>query len=301
MGVVIKATGISTDVSLHDSVKHAVRAGSACVEAAGIDRNDIGLVINVGIYRNDNIVEPANASLIQNSLDINPTYVKGRTSFSFDILNGACGFLNAAQVAGAILKTRDVKYALVVSSDVHPSRNKVVDFPYRNIGAAALLEWSDDPQQGFQEIIFRTSRNGLEALESIFDYSVPGARRHLQFKRSERYHEHLVDFTAEAVTDFYEEHGAKHNLRSDDIIFVTSQPVKDFGFRVSETAGMHGKSVGCLYEKYGDPHSSALTIAYHEGRASGYIEPGDQVVFVGASAGLTVSVGLYLEQRRARP
>jgi 3-oxoacyl-[acyl-carrier-protein] synthase-3 len=295
MGVVIKETGISTDVSLHDSVEHAVRAGSACIDAAGIDRNDIGLLINVGVYRNDNIIEPANASLIQNGLDINPMYVKGRKTFSFDILNGACGFLNAAQVAGAILETRDVKYALVLSSDVHPSRNKVVDFPYRNIGAAALLEWSDDPQQGFQEIVFRTSGNGFEALESSFDYSVAGARGHLLVKRSERYSEHLIDFAARTVTDYYEEYGAKHNLRLDDIIFVTSQPVRDFGFRVGEMAGGHGKPVGCLHEKYGDPHSSALTIAFQEGRASGDIEPGDQVVFVGASAGLTVSVGLYLE------
>jgi 3-oxoacyl-[acyl-carrier-protein] synthase III len=295
MGVVIKATGISTDVALHDSVEHAVRAGSACIDAAGINRDDIGLVINVGIYRNGNIVEPANASLIQNGLHINPMYVKGRTSFSFDILNGACGFLNAAQVAGAVMKNRDIKYTLVVSSDVHPSKNKSKDFPYRNIGAAALLELSDDPQQGFQEIIFRTSRNGFGALESIFDYSVPGARGQMQVKRSVSYHEHLVDFTARTVTDVCEKHGAKRDLRSDDIIFVTSQPVKDFGFRVMEKAGMHGRSVGCLYEKYGDPHSSTLTIAYHEGRASGEIEQGDQVVFVGASAGLTASVGLYLE------
>jgi 3-oxoacyl-[acyl-carrier-protein] synthase-3 len=296
MGVVIKATGISTDVSLHDSIEHAVRAGSACIDAAGIDRNDIGLLINVGIYRNENIVEPANACLIQNALGINPMYVKGRTSFSFDILNGACGFLNAAQVAGAVMKTRDVKYVMVVSSDVHPSKNQVVDFPYRNIGAAALLEWSDDPRQGFQEIIFRTSRNGLEALESIFDYSVPGAREHVHVKRSAGYHENLIDFTARTMADVCEDHGVKRDLRSDDIIFVTSQPVMDFGLRVLEKAGLHGKPVGCLYEKYGDCHSSALTIAFHEGRASRDIGPGDRVVFVGAGAGLTASVGLYLEK-----
>ena len=295
MGVVIKATGISADVSLHDSVEHAVRAGSACIDAAGIDRNDIGLVLNVGIYRNDNIVEPANASLVQNRLEINPKYVKGSTSFSFDILNGACGFLNAAQVAGAVLRTTDVRYVLIVSSDVHPSKEKVVDFPYRNIGAAALLEWSDDLQRGFQEIIFRTSRNGQGGLESIVDLSVPGARGNVQVKQSESYHEHLIDFTARMVTDVCEEHKGRHDLRSDDIIFVTSQPVRDFTLRVIETAGMGGKSLEYLYEKYGDPHSSTLTIAYHEGKASGDIEPGDQVVFVGAGAGLTASVGFYLE------
>ena len=187
-------------------------------------------MLNVGIYRNNNIVEPANASLIQNSLDINPMYIKGRTTFSFDILNGACGFLNAAQVAGAVLRTTDVKYVLIVSSDVHPSKEKVVNFPYRNIGAAALLEWSDDPQQGFQEIIFRTSRNGLDGLESIVDLSVPGARRAVQVKQTERYHEHLIDFTARTLTDVFEEHKAKHNLRAADIIFVTSAARQGFWF-----------------------------------------------------------------------
>jgi 3-oxoacyl-[acyl-carrier-protein] synthase III len=295
MGIVIKSTGISTDASLHDSLEHAVRAGSACIDNAGIDRDDIGLVINVGIYRNGNIIEPANASFIQNGLHINPLYVRGRTSFSFDILNGACGFLNAAQVAGAVMKNRDIEYTLVVSSDVHPSKNESADFPYRNIGAAALLELSDDPRQGFQEIVFRTSRNGFDSLESIFDYSVPGARDSVHIKRPAGYHEHLVDLAARTVADVCGEHGAKRDIRSDDIIFVTSQPVEDFAFRVMEKAGMRGKPVGHLFEKYGDPHSSALTIAYHEGKASGDIEPGDRVVFVGASAGLTASVGLYLE------
>ncbi len=295
MGVVVKATGISTDASLHDSIEHAARAGSACIEAAGIDRDDIGLVINVGIYRNGNIVEPANASMIQNRLRINPKYLKGRTSFSFDILNGACGFLNAAQVAGAAMKTRDIKYALVVSSDVHPSKKESADFPYRNIGAAALLELSDEPQQGFQEIVFRTSRNGCETLESICDYSIPGARESLQVKRPAGYHEHLIDFVASTVADVCGEHKAISGFRPGGIVFVTSQPVKDFAFRVMEKAGISGKPAGCLYEKYGDPHSSALTIAYHEGRASGHIRPGDQVVFIGAGAGLTASVGFYLE------
>ncbi len=300
-GVVIKATGISTDVSLHDSVEHAVRAGSACIDAAGIDRNDISLVLNVGIYRNNNIVEPANASLIQNSLDINPMYIKGRTTFSFDILNGACGFLNAAQVAGAVLRTTDVKYVLIVSSDVHPSKEKVVNFPYRNIGAAALLEWSDDPQRGFQEIIFRTSRNGLEELESIVDLSVPGARRACAgqtlrkiSRASDRFYRQDADRCLRGAQGKTQPPIGRYHLRD----LAARQ---GFWFPGYRDGGHAWKIGGMSVRKVRRPHSSALTIAYHEARASGDIEPGDQVVFVGASAGLTVSVGLYLEQRRARP
>lgn len=295
MGIVIKATGISTDTSLHDSVKHAVQAGTACIDAAGVDRGDIGLVLNVGIYRNDNIVEPANAPFIQKGLGINTVYEKGRTSFSFDILNGACGFLNAVQVAEAVLKNQGGGYAMIISSDVHPSRKKVEDFPYRNIGAAALLEWSDDHGRGFQELAFRTSRDATDKHESIVDLSRPGARRHVHVKHSEKYYQHLVGFTARILTELYEEYRDKHGLRLEDLAFVTSQPVKDFGFKVGEAAGMHGRSVGCHYEKYGDPHSSALTIGYHEAKESGDIAAGDKVVFVGAGAGMTVSVGLYQE------
>ncbi|MBN1288657.1 MAG: hypothetical protein JXA49_03365 [Actinobacteria bacterium] len=295
MGVVIKATGTSTDASLHDSIEHAVRAGSACIKAAGIDRNDIDLTLNIGIYRNNNFCEPASAPLVQSGLDINYSYLKGRKSFSLDIINGACGFLNAVQVGEAFLKTTDIKSVLVVSSDVHPSGKEVAGFPFRNIGAAALLEWSDDPRRGFQEILFRTSPDSSEEFESIIDLSAPGARGHVHIRQMKEYHNHLVDFTAGTLTFFYTEYGEKHNLQSNETIFLTSQPVKDFGSMVLETAGVNAKSVECLYDKYGDTNSSALTIAYHESVESGDIKTGDRVVFIGAGAGLTSAVGLYLE------
>ncbi|MBU1172169.1 MAG: hypothetical protein KKD44_21650 [Proteobacteria bacterium] len=296
MGVIIKATGLSTETALHDSVEHAVRAGSACINAAGIDKRDIGLVLNIGIYRNDNIFEPANAPFIQKGLGINLAYSeKAKTSFSFDILNGACGFMNAVQVAGAVLGSKKVKYALIVSSDVHPSRKKVADFPYRNMGAAALLEWSDDPLKGFQEILSRTSRNGSYGQEAFVDTSLSGAREQMNIRQSDKYFDHLIHFAAKTITDLYDEYRSKHDIRLADLTFLTSQPIRNFGNLVLQAAGMNGNPVSCLHDKYGNSHSSALTMAYHEAKASGQIKQGDQSVFIGAGDGLTVSAGLYIE------
>jgi 3-oxoacyl-[acyl-carrier-protein] synthase-3 len=296
MGTVIKATGLSTDISIHDSIKHAVIAGEECIARASIAKEDIGLLINIGIYRNDNIVEPANAPLIQKALGVNPTYVKGKTTFSFDIMNGPCGFLNAVQVAGAMLKNGIIKYALIVSSDVHPSKRKHVDFPFRNIGAATLLEWSDDTNKGFQEIVFRTSLDSHKGFESILDLHAYGShgRKNIAINISEDYHENLIAFTAQSIRELYDEHKQHHDINISELILLTSQPVKDFGTKVADKAGLKGKPVECLYEKYGDPHSSSLCIAYHEAIANERLVEGDQVVFLGAGAGLTVAAGLYM-------
>ena len=58
-------------------------------------------------------------------------------------MNGACGMLNALQVANAILSTKDGRYALLVSGDAHPSGQEHSDFPIQHASAAILLERSD--------------------------------------------------------------------------------------------------------------------------------------------------------------
>jgi 3-oxoacyl-[acyl-carrier-protein] synthase-3 len=231
--------------------------------------------------------------LIQKGLGINPLHDKENRTFSFDILNGSCGFLNAIQVAGAIMKSSGIRYTLIVSSDVHPSKKRVDDFPFRNIGAAALLEYSEDPGKGFQEILFRTSQDTNRGLEAIVDLSAKGARQNVKIKKQDDYITQLADFTSSTIYNLYLEAREKHDIRLDELILITSQPVRGFGNMVAKAAGLKGNPVGCHFEKYGDPHSSALTLGYHEARNSGKIGVGSQVVFIGASSGLTVSAGLY--------
>ena len=70
MGAIIQATGISTDKTIKSSIEHASLAGNRCIEQSGVSRLDIGLVINVGIYRDQNMFEPGMAALIQKELGV---------------------------------------------------------------------------------------------------------------------------------------------------------------------------------------------------------------------------------------
>ena len=144
MGTMIKESAVILGNGEDDSsIDICARAAREVIEKSGIERKDVDLLINIGINRDKNIVEPAVASLIQKKarININPTrkhLARQVGTLSFDILHGSCGFIQAVQVATAFLQVGRYKYAIIVSSEVHPSGKKPLDFPFTHSGAAIL-------------------------------------------------------------------------------------------------------------------------------------------------------------------
>ena len=139
-------------------IAHATNAAKTCLESSGVGTDEIDLLINVGNYRDNNMCEPSMAVLVQHELGINLnplTMPVQAHTFSFDLINGTCGLLNAIQVANSILSTKHGKYALLVSGDAHPSGKKDAHFPYQHAGAAVLLERTES--HGFKHFSFNTS------------------------------------------------------------------------------------------------------------------------------------------------
>src|SRR5262245_22995012 len=144
MSVVIEQSARSAAAPHAGSIEHAVSAGQQVLEQAGIDPGEVDVLINVGVYRDGNVVEPANSALIQLGLDMHLDYEagSGRSTFSFDLRNGACGVLNAVHAASALLATGTAAKVLIVSSDAHPGGVEAADpirFPFTAAGAAWLL------------------------------------------------------------------------------------------------------------------------------------------------------------------
>ncbi|HOW83893.1 MAG TPA: hypothetical protein PK573_15135 [Spirochaetota bacterium] len=295
MGAVIKSTGVCLDRELGSSVEYAAMAADECIANAGIDRNDVDLLINVGVFRDKNLTEPAMATMIQQRLCINRLYQDETKTFSFDIINGAGGLLNAVQAAGALLANGPVKNILIVSSDTHPSQVAQVDFPYTSAGAAMLLEWSDDPARGFRSVDFRTLEEdyiGTRASCNIIEQGT-NASRTVFVEAEPDYSRRLEAFTIESIKDILEGYKRDHAVDAAKIKLLAAHPWKDFGIRVAGAAGINDYSLGCLYEKYGDLNSSALAVAYHDARQTGKIGDGDHILFVAAQSGLMVGAGLY--------
>lgn len=297
MGIIIKATSFIENRENQGSVELTVQAAKECITSAGISMEDIGLLINLGIYKEDNIGEPAMAALIQKELRLNADPLKQspaeKTTFCFDLLNGSCGFLNAVQILEAIMKNDQIKYALIVSSDVHPSKKQVSDFPYTHCGAAVIVTHASEESKGFRKVMMKTSENnGYTGVYGYQDPSICGmeGRKHVIVEVDDNYCDRLQEFTVKTIREYIE----SEKIDLSNVKLISSEPVKDFGKDIAKLIGLNENLVVKIYESHGDPHTAALSVGYHLALNQNKIKEGDKVLFVGASSGLTSACGLYI-------
>src|SRR6185312_6243429 len=154
-GVGIAPTGQSMPPS---SIHLAVQAATDCLERSDLDREELGLIIHTGIYRDDYLSEPAVAALVAGELGINDDVQPpdGPKTLAFDVLNGAVGFLNACHVAAGMIGAGKTGHAMVVASEIE-NNSPESGYPLNGIsemGSAVLLSRSDGAE-GFGRFVFQ--------------------------------------------------------------------------------------------------------------------------------------------------
>jgi 3-oxoacyl-[acyl-carrier-protein] synthase-3 len=87
----------------------ATQAGERAIEAAGIDRDKIGILINTSVCRD--YVEPSTACLVHSNLGLAPECM------NFDLGNACLAFINGMQVAGNMIERGQIDYALIVNGE----------------------------------------------------------------------------------------------------------------------------------------------------------------------------------------
>lgn len=292
MGAIIKATAISQDPQVRGSIAHAAQAGRHCLSAAGVPLSDVGLLINTGVYRDDNLVEPAMAALIQGDIGMGLDFTRYPGEpyvVSFDLMNGACGLLNAVQVADSFLRAGGVRHVLIVSSDAHPGDRADDAYPYATLGGAVLLSQGEGDEQGFGSLSVRASQPG--ATPGVTGY-VPlghGARVQIRVDREPDYSERLCAFAAETAQAY----AAQHGIDLKDALLITSQPSPDFPAALAARLGLSTEQAHTITGVSGEPHSAALALGYHQAAAAGRLRPGQRVLFVAAGAGLSCACAAY--------
>ena len=287
MGAVIKASATSASPAITSSIGHAVEAARECVSAAGIEMNDVDVLINVGVYRDNNMVEPAMSALISRELGLGLDYIKHpsrKTAFTFDLMSGGTGVMHAIQVASAYLATGDAEYVLVVSSDAHPSNRNVPGFPYASVGGALLLA-QGEAGRGFGPVTVSTAESSAPGTAGFLPFGVagPGGRGRMIIEREPGYEERALELAVQH---------AKKQAREAEIalsrtLLVSSQLSPSFAstlaLRLEAAAGAKVEGLG------GDPHTSALAFAYGA-RPQGEF---DQLMFVAVGSGLTAASAVY--------
>ncbi|MBL1079521.1 hypothetical protein JK358_34465 [Nocardia sp. 2] len=293
MGVRIKSTGTSRAGDTFSIVELSARAAKQSLERAGVRADQVGVLINAGIFRDSNTVEPAVSALIQKAAGIGLDYEKNDPrSFSFDLMNAGVGVLNAVQVGQSILAMGGVEHVLIVSGDTHPSMQRGAaddEFPYASAGAALLLEYTEEPE-GFGRV-HTVSGEGSPAIESYVDVATMGTRgreimTHLRDADAE---ERLLAVAVDAASAVL----AENELPLATTALIASTPTAGFPARLAAELGIAADAVRTPDLAQGDPHTAALPLAYDLAVQDESLRGCTHVLFVAAGAGPSAAAVVY--------
>ncbi|MEG8184211.1 hypothetical protein GZH49_37755 [Nocardia terpenica] len=295
MGVRIKSTGASYATETYSIVENGGRAARQSLERAEVRPDQIGVLINTGIFHDSNFLEPACAAMIQKAAGIGLDYTAATDprTFSFDLMNSAVGVLHAVQVAAAIMDVGTVEHILVVSGDTHPSLTRAVaddEFPYAASGAALLLEYTDGAD-GFGRV-HTVSGEGMPGLEAYFEVTAMGiaGRGLMTVVRETDFEDRLLEVAVEAARRTLDD---VRDIDISGIALISSTPSPTFPHQIAEAVGISGDSVRTADLSGGDPHTASLSLAYDRALMAGSLADRSHVLFVAAGAGPTAAAALY--------
>ena len=293
MGVRIRATGASKAADTHSIVEHSGRAARLCLQRAEIRPDQVGVLINTGIFRDSNTVEPAVSALIQKAAGIGLDYTRDDPrTFSFDLMNGAVGVLDAVRVAGSVLATGSTEHVLIVAGDTHPSLTRgTADaaFPYATAGAALLLEQVEGPE-GFGPVHSARS-TGSPAEVAYVDTATMGTtgRSLMTVERDPDFEDRILAVADQAARAAL----ATAEIDPAGLVLIASTPTPHFPKRLADALGIDQDAVRTPDLTEGDPHTAALPLAYDRAVAERSLTGRTHVLFVAAGAGPAAAATVY--------
>ncbi|MFD7082409.1 hypothetical protein [Streptomyces sp. NPDC059918] len=278
MGMVIAAAHTATHhgTGPASAVELASRAARACLARAQVSPSSVGVLINVGVYRESNTFEPALAALVQKEVGINLDYIADpapAAGFSFDLMNGACGVLNAVQLAQSLLDTAGAERVLITAADVHPGGDarRDPDYPYADLGGALLLQRSAEPGAGFGPVSTYAG-DGPTDTEGYLDTATMGSdgRSRITVRRTEGHGARRAALASACTAGYAREHG----IDLDRTLVV-------------------GPGAGEHVHDEGEPHTAAPILGYLQAVAAPRPRERDRLLLVAAGAGPSAACVSY--------
>ena len=302
MGACIEAVSALTSHGLRKPTARrlADAAARACLEHAGKEPGDVDMLINAGIYREDNMGEPALAALIQEDIGANlgQPPLGGRGTFSFDLINGTCGVITAIQLESGLLRSGVIRLGAIVTSDVDPQLAEPGTAPFRPAGGAILLGWDDD-DAGFTDFAAETFPEYQDLFASGLVWQERNGPRvprraagHSQMVIDARpgYHARLIDCAEEAAHRFLRRLG----MGMDEVdLLVPAPSAPDFLDTLRVRLGVPGDRVAYVAEDLAGAYTAGPIAALQAAIRSGRLGEARNTLMLAAGAGITVALALY--------
>ena len=286
------------------SINLSVRAANKCLRQADIDPCDIGLLINTGIYRFKNTGEPAIAALIQKKIGANSTnlfatdnnYDNCKTTFSFDLNNGGCGWLTGIQIVDGFIQTGKTDCGMVVTGDSEPFHGSSESFNFEPAAAAIILSKSDG-SEGFSHFrSYSFPRYYKELISKTYFGQMKrkwGKRNILSVRQKETYLDFCIDCAEDSLNRFLSETGI--SLDETDLIIPPQSPA-GFVSGLKKRIGMNERFVEVSKPGKKEFHTAGPAIALKKAWDENCFKTSKKIIFLTVGSGISVSIALYNNQ-----
>ena len=297
MGTIIEATATATahQGSLTPgALELADVAARSCLDRADRTAGELDLLINVGVYHDRILSEPAFASLIQEDIGANPNHPPGagHGTFSFDVYNGACGLLTGIHLVDGMLASGTAKLGMVVASDMDPEPGVSRGFSFPAVGGAVLLS-ADASRAGFTAFRFATFPEFAELFQGYVDWHedaggglAPHGRNILTVEIAESYNDRALE-CADSTT---RELAAAQALDLGEVdLLVANASVPGFADALARRLGVPAERVASPPGHLAHAHTAAPAVALE----SVGLAAARAILFVSVGAGITAAAALY--------
>ncbi|TKV29904.1 3-oxoacyl-ACP synthase III [Arthrobacter sp. NamB2] len=266
----------------------AIEAGAKAMAEAGIEPDDVGLLINTSVTRRN--LEPSVAVKIHHSLGL-PT-----SAMNFDLANACLGFVNGMTLAANMIDSGQIKYALIVAGE-DAQRTQEATFKRLNredstredflsefatltlgSGAAAAVIGPADLHPGSHRILGGVSRAGTQHHELCVG-GIDGMYTDTKG---------LLDGGLELVVTAWHEAQADGWSWNAMDRYVTHQVSNSYTNAIIKAVDLEREKVPITFPHWGNvgPASLPMTLA----QESQSLAPGDRVLCLGVGSGLNTSM-----------
>ncbi len=270
----------------------ATLAAEVALEAAGLDRNKLGVLINTSVCRD--YVEPSTACLVHGNLKLSDRCM------NFDVGNACLAFLNGIEIVGNMIERGQIDYGMVVDGE---SSRFLIE------STIARLKRPETDMNTFREE-FASLTTGSGAVAMILarsDLAPDGHRFRGTYSRAATEYNHLcVGQLDRGVTDtkgllvagvgLSKEtwSGAQEHLGFDE---------KDVDeYCIHQVSARHAEQLAANLEvdlekalmivgEFGNIGPASVPIVLSKAADLGRIRSGDRVVLAGIGSGLNCTVG----------
>jgi len=269
----------------------ATMAAQKAIDEAGIDRNEIGVLINTSVCRD--FLEPSTACLVHGNLGL------GERCLNFDVGNACLAFLNGMDIAARMIERGDINYALIVDGESSA--------PITEATIERLLQPGVEEEQFRAEFASLTLGSGAAAMVMSRRELAPDGHSYLgsvtraatEFNRlCYGQMDRMVTDTRVLLTEglklatktFAAAREALGWVVEELDQFIIHQVSKAHTDSLMKLLGLDPEKIHRIYPDLGNIGPAGVPIALAKAVEVGKIKPGDRVALLGIGSGLNCSM-----------